>query len=149
MVELKNYNISSISINCITYNQAENYTKKHITKNDLLDILSSLESDAVFYNRMIAENQEISNCISDEMKQLQEVNESRKQYIESHQEDALIRRGLADICFQYEEAENKIQKLASELSGINRSNTRALKRLDAIEKALYQGKRIAMQFISK
>ena len=147
MVELKNYNIVNISLGCISYNQAENYTKKHIDKSGLIDIVSSLESDVVFYNRMIAENQEIAESIINEIKQLEEVNESRKQYIESNQSDALIKRGLADICFQYEDAEKKIQKLASELSGINRSNTRALKRLDAIQKALYQGKRIAMQFI--
>ena len=147
MVELKNYNIVNISLGCISYNQAENYTKKHIDKSGLIDIVSSLESDAVFYNRMIAENQEIIDCILEEIKQLEEVNEGRKQYIESNQSDTLIRRGLAGVCFQYEDAEKKIQKLASELSGINRSNTRALKRLDAIQKALYQGKRIAMQFI--
>lgn len=147
MVELKNYNIVNISLGCISYNQAENYTKKHIDKSGLIDIVSSLESDVVFYNRMIAENQEIAESILNEIKQLEEVNESRKQYIECNQADALIKRGLADICFQYEDAEKRIQKLASELSGINRSNTRALKRLDTIQKALYQGKRIAMQFI--
>lgn len=147
MVELKNYNIANISLGCISYNQEEDYTKKHIDKSGLIDIVSSLESDAVFYNRMIAENQEIAESILNEIKQLEDVNESRKQYIESNQADALIKRGLADVCFQYEETEKKIQKLASELSGINRSNTRALKRLDAIQKALYQGKRIAIQFI--
>lgn len=147
MVELKNYNIVNISLGCISYNQAEDYTKKHIDKSGLLDIVSSLESDAIFYNRMIAENQEIAESILNEIKQLEDVNESRKQYIESNQSDALIKRGLADVCFQYEETEKKIQKLASELSGINRSNTRALKRLDTIQKSLYQGKRIAMQFI--
>ena len=147
MVELKNYNIINISLGCISYNQEEDYTKKHIDKSGLIDIISSLESDAVFYNRMIAENQEIAESILNEIKQLEDVNESRKQYIESNQADALIRRGLADICFQYEDAEKKIKKLASELSGINRSNTRALKRVDAIQKALYQGKRVAMQFI--
>lgn len=147
MVALKNYNITSISLDYIRYNEAENYTKKHITKNELLDIVSDLESDVIFYYRMITENQEITESIQNEIKQLQEVNESRKQRIESNQTDTLIKRGLADICFQYEETEKKIQKLASELSGINRSNTRALNRLENMQKVLYQGKRIAMQFI--
>jgi len=146
MAELKNYNIRSISLGCISYNQKENYTKKRINKNELINIVSSLESDAVFYNRMIAENQEIAEDILNDIKKLEKVNENRKQYIENNRMDALIKRGLADICFQYEETEIKIQKLASELSGINRSNTRALKRLETIQKALYQGKRLVMQF---
>ena len=103
MVELKNYNIASISLGCISYNQEENYTKKHIDKIGLIDIVSSLEADAVFYNRMIAENHEIVESILNEIKQLEDVNENRKQYIESNQTGVLIRRGLADVCFQYEE----------------------------------------------
>lgn len=148
MAELKNYNISCISLNCISYNQAENYIKKHISKSELIDIVSSLESDAAFYNRMIAENQEISDCIIEEIEKLEESSERMKQCIENNQDDALIRRGLANICFEYEETERKMQKLAYELGGIIRSNARAFKRLEAIQKALYQGKRLVMQLVA-
>ena len=142
MVELKNYNIVNISLDRISYNQEEDYTEKHIDKSGLLDIISSLESDAIFYNRMVIENQEVGNCILKEIGQLQEINENRKQYIESHQENALIRRGLADICFQYDSTKKEIQKLSDEMEGINRSNARAIKRLEAIQKALCQGKKM-------
>lgn len=148
MAELKNYHISNISLDCITYDQAENYTKRHINKIELINIVSNLESDVVFYNRMIEENQEISDSIMQEIEQLKEMNEKRKRYIENNQDDALIRRGLADICFEYDTTERKIQRITCELGGILRSNRRAFTRLAVIQKALYQGRGLVRQFVA-
>ena len=140
MLELKNYNISKITNDYIYYNKYENYIRLKITKSDLVELKSSLVSDINFYNRMIKENNEVSNSINDEIKHLQHLNERRKQYIEENQSNPLIRRGMADIIFNYDETEKEIYNLTHEKSGINRSNSKALYRLNTIEKALRQCK---------
>ena len=140
MIELKNYNITKITKDCIYYNKEESYTRVKITKSDLVELKSSLVSDIYFYNRMIKENNEVSNSINDEIKHLQHLNERRKQYIEENQDNPLIRRGLADIIFNYDETEKEIYNLTHEMSGINRSNSKALYRLNTLEKALRQCK---------
>ena len=56
---------------------------------------------------MINENNQVSNSINDEIKHLKHLNERRKQYIEENQDNPLIRRGLADIIFNYDETERK------------------------------------------
>ena len=137
---LKNYNITKITNDFIYYNKDENYIRLKITKSDLVELKSSLVSDIYFYNRMIKENNEISNSINDEIKHLQHLNERRKQYIDENQDNALIRRSLSDICFNYDETEKEIYNLAHEMSGINRSNSKALYRLNTLEKALRQCK---------
>ena len=140
MLELKNYNISKITNDYIYYNKDENYIRLKITKSDLVELKSSLVSDINFYNRMIKENNEVSNSINDEIKHLQHLNERRKQYIEENQDNHLIRRGMSDICFNYDETEKEIYNLTNEMSGINRSNSMALYRLNTLEKALRQCK---------
>ena len=140
MIELKNYNITKITNDFIYYNKDENYIRLKITKSDLVELKSSLVSDIYFYNRMIKENNEVSNSIKDEIKHLQHLNKRRKQYIEEHQDDALIRRGLSDICVNYDNTEKEIYNLTHKMSGINRSNSKALYRLNTIEKALRQCK---------
>lgn len=140
MLELKNYNITKITNEYIYYNKEENYIRLKITKSVLLDLKSSLESDLLFYNRMINENNEVSKSINDEINHLQHLNERRKQYIEENQDNPLIRRGLSDICFNYDETEKEIYNLTHEMSGINRSNSKALYRLNELEKALRQCK---------
>ena len=140
MVRLKNYNISKITNDYIYYNKDENYIRLKITKSDLVELKSSLVSDINFYNRMIKENNAVSNSINDEIKHLQHLNERRKQYIEENQSNPLIRRGMADIIFNYDETEKEIYNLTHEMSGINRSNSKALYRLNTIEKALRQCK---------
>lgn len=140
MLELKNYNITKITNDYIYYNKDENYIRLKITKSDLVELKSGLVSDINFYNRMIKENNEVSNSINDEIKHLQHLNERRKQYIEENQDNPLIRRGLSDICFNYDETEKEIYNLTHEMSGINRSNSRALYRLNTLEKALRQCK---------
>ena len=140
MLELKNYNITKITNDFIYYNKDENYIRLKITKSDLVELKSSLVSDIYFYNRMIKENNEVSNSINDEIKHLQHLNERRKQYIEENQDKPLIRRGLADIIFNYDETEKEIYNLTHEMTGINRSNTKALYRLNTLEKALRQCK---------
>ena len=138
MIELKNYNITKITNDFIYYNKDENYIRLKITKSDLDELKSSLVSDIYFYNRMIKENNEVSNSINDEIKHLQHLNERRKQYIEENQDNALIRRGLSDICFNYDETEKEIYNLTHEMSGINRSNSKALYRLNVLENILRQ-----------
>ena len=138
MIELKNYNITKITNDFIYYNKDENYIRLKITKSDLVELKSSLVSDIHFYNRMINEHTEVSNSINDEIKQLQHLNERRKQYIDENQDNPLIRRGLSDINFNYDETEKKIYNLTHEMSGINRSNSKAFYRLTALEKALRQ-----------
>ena len=138
MIELKNYNITKITNDFIYYNKEESYTRLKITKSDLVELKSSLVSDIYFYNRMIKENNEVSNSINDEIKHLQHLNKRRKQYIEENQDNSLIRRGLSDICFNYDETEKEIYNLTHEMSGINRSNSKALYRLNTLEKALRQ-----------
>ena len=140
MIELKNYNITKITKDCIYYNKDESYTRVKITKSVLVELKSSLVSDIKFYNRMIKENNDVSNSINDEIKHLQHLNERRKQYIEENQSNPLIRRGLADIIFNYDETEKEIYNLTHEMSGINRSNSKALYRLNNLEKALRQCK---------
>lgn len=140
MLELKNYNITKITNDYIYYNKDENYIRLKITKSDLVELKSGLVSDINFYNRMIKENNKVSNSINDEIKHLQHLNERRKQYIEENQDNPLIRRGLSDICFNYDETEKEIYNLTHEMSGINRSNSRALYRLNTLEKALRQCK---------
>ena len=137
---LKNYNITKITNDYIYYNKDENYIRLEITKSDLIELKSSLVSDINFYNRMIKENNDVSNSINDEIKHLQHLNERRKQYIEENQDNPLIRRGLADIIFNYDETEKEIYNLTHEMSGINRSNSKALYRLNTLEKALRQCK---------
>lgn len=145
MLELKNYNITKITNEYIYYNKEENYIRLKITKSVLLDLKSSLESDLLFYNRMINENNEVSKSINDEINHLQHLNERRKQYIEENQANPLIRRGLADIIFNYDDTEKKIYNLTQEMSGINRSNSKALYRLEALEKIYRQCKIIVMR----
>ena len=140
MLRLKNYNITKITNDFIYYNKDEKYIRLKITKSDLVELKSSLVSDICFYNRMIKENNEVSNSINDEIKHLQHLNERRKQYIEENQANPLIRRGLADIIFNYDETEKEIYNLTHEMSGINRSNSKALYRLNTLEKALRQCK---------
>lgn len=140
MIELKNYNITKITNDYIYYNKEEEYTRVKITKSDLVELKSSLVSDINFYNRMIKENNEVSNSINDEIKHLQHLNVRRKQYIEENQDNPLIRRGLSDICFNYDETEKEIYNLTHEMSGINRSNSKAFYRLNELEKALRQCK---------
>lgn len=145
MIELKNYNISKITNDYIYYNKEEEYTRVKITKSVLLELKSSLEDDIVFYNRMINENSKVSKDIQDEIKHLQHWNERRKQYIEENQDNAFIRRGLSDICFNYDETEKKIYNLTHEMSGINRINSKAIYKLEALEKACRQCKIIVMR----
>lgn len=140
MLELKNYNITKITNDYIYYNKDENYIRLKITKSDLVELKSSLVSDVISYKRIIKENNYVINDIQIEIEHLKYLNEERKQYIEKNQENALIRRGLADICFNYDETEKKIYNLTHEISGINRSNSKALYRLNALEKALRQCK---------
>ena len=145
MIELKNYNITKITKDCIYYNKEESYTRLKITKSDLIELKSSLEDDILFYNRMIIENSKVSNDIQNEIEHLKYLNEKRKQYILEHQENPLIRRGLSDINYDYKESEKKIYNLTHEMSGINRSNSKTSYKLEALEKALIQCKIIVMR----
>lgn len=140
MLELKNYNISKITNDYIYYNKEEEYIRVKITKSDLIELKSSLKSDIIFFNRMIKENNYIINDIQIEIEHLKHLNERRKQYIEKNQDNPLIRRGFSDICFNYDETEKEIYNLTHEMSGINRSNSKALYRLNALEKAFRQCK---------
>ena len=140
MIELKNYNITKITNDFIYYNKDENYMRLKITKSDLFELKSSLKDDIVFYNRMLKENSKVRKDIQVEIEHLKKLNEQRKQYIEENQDNDLIRRGLSDICFNYDETEKEIYNLTHEMSGINRSNSKALYRLNTLEKALRQCK---------
>ena len=145
MLELKNYNITKITKDYIYYNKEESYTRVKITKSDLLELKSSLESDLLFYNRMIIENSKVSDDIQNEIEHLKYLNEKRKQYILEHQDNPLIRRGLSDINFNYKESEKKIYNLTHEITGIYRINSKVSYKLEALEKAYTQCKIIVMR----
>ena len=146
---LKNYNITKITNDFIYYNKDENYIRVKITKSDLVELKSSLVSDICFYNRMIKENNVVSNSINDEIEHLKYLNEKRKQYILEHQENQLIRRGLSDINYAYKESEKKIYNLTHENTGIHRINSKVLYKLEALEKAFRQCKLIVMKGVNK
>ena len=98
--------------------------------------MQELEKDIINHRNMIEENNILNYEVGDEINSLLERIIKQEDYIEANQQDPLIRRGLAQICFDLEQNNKKVQSLWSEQRGVQRVIDRDIARLERLEKAL-------------
>ena len=103
---------------------------------ELQDILDDLQNDYYFYNRMLNETEKTYNRINAECEKLENKIASIEKRIEENKDDPLVKRGLADICFNYEYTQEKHTQVIMQLSGIRIVTSDTRNKLERIERLI-------------
>ena len=115
---------------------------------ELEEILDDLQNDYYFYNRMLNETEKTYKRINDECEKLENSITSIEKRIEENKNYPLIRRGLADICWDYERTQEKHTQVIMKISGIREVTSDARNKLERIERLINEIQ-AAMRVISK
>lgn len=115
---------------------------------ELQDILDDLQNDYYFYNRMLSETEKTYSRINSECKKLENSIASIEKRIEENKDDPLVKRGLADICFNYEQTQKKHTQVIMQLSGIRIVTSDTRSKLERIER-LINDIQAVMRVVSK
>ena len=100
---------------------------------ELQDVLDDLQNDYYFYNRMLNETEKTYSRINSESEKLENSIASIEKRIEENKDDPLVKRGLADICFNYEQTQKKHTQVIMQLSGIRIVTSDARNKLERIK----------------
>lgn len=92
--------------------------RKPTHKKDIVEALECLVKDRDFYNRMVLETRKEMGKLQKEIEIINSRQAELEKYIDGHNEDPLIRRGLADICFKYQNNNKEYTKIIHQLSGM-------------------------------
>ena len=103
---------------------------------ELQEILDDLQSDYYFYNRMLSETEKTYSRINSECEKLENSIASIEKRIEENKDDPLVKRGLADICFNYEQTQKKHTQVIMQLSGIRIVTSDTRSKLERIERLI-------------
>ena len=103
---------------------------------ELQEILDDLQSDYYFYNRMLNETEKTYNRVNAECEKLENSIASIEKRIEENKDDPLVKRGLADICFNYEQTQKKHTQVIMQLSGIRIVTSDTRSKLERIERLI-------------
>ena len=115
---------------------------------ELQEILDDLQNDYYFYNRMLSETEKTYSRINSECEKLENSIASIEKRIEENKDDPLVKRGLADICFNYEQTQKKHTQVIMQLSGIRIVTSDTRSKLERIER-LINDIQAVMRVISK
>ena len=103
---------------------------------ELQEILDDLQSDYYFYNRMLNETEKTYSRINTEREKLENIIANIEKRIEENKDDPLVKRGLADICFNYEQTQKKHTQVTMQLSGIRIVTSDTRNKLERIERLI-------------
>ena len=103
---------------------------------ELQDILDDLQNDYHSYNRMLSETEKTYSRINSECEKLENSIASIEKRIEENKDDPLVKRGLADICFNYEQTQKKHTQVIMQLSGIRIVTSDTRNKLERIERLI-------------
>ena len=103
---------------------------------ELQDILDDLQNDYYFYNRMLNETEKTYRRINAECEKLENNIANIEKRIEENKDDPLVKRGLADICFNYEYTQEKHTQVMMQLSGIRIVTSDTRNKLERIERLI-------------
>ena len=115
---------------------------------ELQEILDDLQNDYYFYNRMLSETEKTYICINAECEKLENNIANIEKRIEENKDDPMVKRGLADICFNYEQTQKKHTQVIMQLSGIRIVTSDTRSKLERIER-LINDIQAVMRLISK
>lgn len=115
---------------------------------ELQKILDDLQNDYYFYNRMLNETEKTYKRINAECEKLESNLSNIEKRIEENKNDPLVRRGLADICWNYERTQEKHAQVIMQLSGIREVTSDTGNKLERIERLINEIQTV-MRVISK
>ena len=115
---------------------------------ELQEILDDLQNDYYFYNRMLNETEKTYRRINAECEKLENNIANIEKRIEEDKDDPLVKRGLADICWNYEQTQKKHTQVIMQLSGIRIVTSDTRNKLERIER-LINDIQAVMRVISK
>ena len=115
---------------------------------ELQDILDDLQNDYYFYNRMLSETEKTYSRINAECEKLENNIASIEKRIEENKNDPMVKRGLADICWSYEQTQKKHIQVIMQLSGIRIVTSDTRSKLERIERLINEIQSV-MRVISK
>ena len=103
---------------------------------ELQDILDDLQNDYYFYNRMLNETEKTYRRINAECEKLENNITNIEKRIDENKDDPMVKRGLADICFNYEQTQKKHTQVIMQLSGIRIVTSDTRNKLERIERLI-------------
>ena len=115
---------------------------------ELQDVLDDLQNDYYFYNRMLSETEKTYSRISAECEKLESSIASLENRINENKNDPMLKRGLADICFNYEQTQKKHTQVIMQLSGIRIVTSDTRNKLERIKRLINEIQSV-MHIISK
>ena len=115
---------------------------------ELQEILDDLQNDYYFYNRMLSETEKTYNRVNAECEKLENNIANIEKRIEENKDDPLVKRGLADICWNYEQTQKKHTQVIMQLSGIRIVTSDTINKLERIERLINEIQSV-MRVISK
>ena len=142
-------NIKSVNTKYIFFiNDDRKEDRKTTHYAELQDILDDLQNDYYFYNRMLNETEKTYNRINAECEKLENNIASIEKRIEENKDDPMVKRGLADICFNYEQTQKKHTQVIMQLSGIRIVTSDTRNKLERIERLINETQAV-MRVINK
>ena len=143
-------NVKSVNAKYIFFiNDDGKEDRKTVHYAELQDVLDDLQNDYYFYNRMLSETEKTYSRISAEWCEKLENNITNlEKRIEENKDDPLVKRGLADICWNYEQTQKKHTQVIMQLSGIRIVTSDTRNKLDRIERLINDIQSV-MRVISK
>lgn len=115
---------------------------------ELQEILDDLQNDYYFYNRMLNETEKTYKRVDAEREKLENSISSIEKHIDENKNDPMVRRGLAEICWNYERAQEKHTQVIMQLSGIREVTSDTRNKLERIERLINEIQAV-MRVISK
>lgn len=110
--------------------------RKKVDRLELQEILNDLQSDYYFYNRMYSETESIYKRVNTEYEKLKNSASDMRRHIEMNKCDSLVRRGLANICLDYEYTKEKMMSVVDKLTGIREVLNDTIEKITHIEKLI-------------
>lgn len=142
-------NVKSVNAKYIFFiNDDGKEDRKTAHYTELEEILDDLQNDCYFYNRMLNETEKTYKRINAEREKLENSIASIEKRIEENKNDPLVRRGLADICWNYERTQEKHAQVIMQLSGIRIVMSDTRNKLERIEQLINEIQAV-MRVISK
>ena len=142
-------NVKSVNAKYIFFiNDDGKEDRKTVHYAELQDVLDDLQNDYYFYNRMLSETEKTYSRISAECEKLENNITNLEKRIEENKDDPLVKRGLADICWNYEQTQKKHTQVIMQLSGIRIVTSDTRNKLDRIERLINDIQSV-MRVISK
>ena len=130
-------NVKSVNTKYIFFiNDDGKEDKKTSHYTELEEILDDLQNDYYFYNRMLNETEKTYKRINAEREKLENSITSIEKRIKENKNDPLVRRGLADICWNYERTKEKHTQVIMQLSGIREVTSDTRNKLEHAERLI-------------